>query len=326
MNKKNAQAKKAVLVTGAGGYIGRLAVKELARHKDAIGTIVATDVREIPESERISGVVYAVADVRTEDIPSLVTEHRIDTVVHLASIVTPGKDSDREFEHSVDVLGTENVLKACVAGSVKKIIISSSGAAYGYYADNSEWLTEDDPIRGNPEFAYSDHKRLVEQMLERYREDHPQLAQLILRPGTVLGKTTANQITNLFEQRAVIGLSGSDAPFVFIWDEDVAAIIAEGILKDKTGIYNLAGDGAVTMPQIAKILGKPYLALPVPLVKLGLAVGKRLGLTGYGPEQVNFLRYRPVLDNRSLKEDFGYTPRKTSLETFEYYLAAKKGT
>jgi len=38
---------------------------------------------------------------------------------------------------------------------------------------------------------------------------------------------------------------------------------------------------------------------------------------------VNFLRYRPVLDNRRLKQVFGYTPRKTSAETFEFYLAAR---
>ncbi|MEZ5024266.1 MAG: hypothetical protein R2728_13575 [Chitinophagales bacterium] len=35
-----------------------------------------------------------------------------------------------------------------------KFIVTSSGAAYGYYADNAEWLKEEDPIRGNQEFPY----------------------------------------------------------------------------------------------------------------------------------------------------------------------------
>jgi UDP-glucose 4-epimerase len=35
-------------------------------------------------------------------------------VVHLASIVTPGKKSNREFEYSVDVDGTRNLLEACL--------------------------------------------------------------------------------------------------------------------------------------------------------------------------------------------------------------------
>ena len=54
--------------------------------------------------------------------------------------------SRREFEYSVDVLGTENVLQACRAAGVRKIVVSSSGAAYGYHADNPEWLSEDDPV------------------------------------------------------------------------------------------------------------------------------------------------------------------------------------
>ena len=41
------------------------------------------------------------------------------------------------------------------------------------------------------------------------------------------------------------------------------------------------------------------------------------------PEQVDFLRYRPVLANRRLKEEFGYTPRFTSREAFVAFLDAQ---
>ncbi len=54
-----------MLVTGAGGYIGRLLVEALAREPGALETIVATDVR-LPEPDaRLVGVTYEVADVRT---------------------------------------------------------------------------------------------------------------------------------------------------------------------------------------------------------------------------------------------------------------------
>jgi superfamily I DNA/RNA helicase len=55
-----------------------------------------------------------------------------------------------------------------------------------------------------------------------------------------------------------------------------------------------------------------------------LAVLKKLHLTQYGPEQVDFLRYRPVLDNRRLKQEFGYVPRKTSSEVFDFWRASWK--
>ena len=203
-----------------------------------------------------------------------------------------------------------------------KLILTSSGAAYGYYPDNPEWLTEKDVLRGNPEFAYSDHKRLVEEMLARYRKTHPELRQLIFRPGTILGATADNQITALFQKPYVLGLKGAATPFVFIWDQDVVNCLLRGIYTDLTAIYNLAGDGVLTMKEIAAILGKPYLPLPVWLVRAALWVLKRLRLTQYGPEQVNFLRYRPVLSNRLLKEVFGYIPQKTTRQVFEYYLKA----
>ena len=55
-------------------------------------------------------------------------------VVHLASIVTPGKDSTREQEYAVDVDGSRHVFDACLAHGVRRVVVSSSGAAYGYHA------------------------------------------------------------------------------------------------------------------------------------------------------------------------------------------------
>ena len=84
---------------------------------------------------------------------------------------------------------------------VQHVIVSSSGAAYGYHPDNPAWLSETDAIRGNHEFAYSWHKRLVEEMLAEYREREPQLRQTVFRIGTILGETVSNQITALFDMR-----------------------------------------------------------------------------------------------------------------------------
>jgi len=50
-----------------------------------------------------------------------------------------------------------------------------------------------------------------------------------------------------------------------------------------------------------------------------------LHLTVHGPEQVGFLRYRPVLANARLKDGFGFTPARTSAEAFEEYLATHPG-
>jgi len=164
---------------------------------------------------------------RIDELHALFAAHRIDTVVHLAAVVTPGPRSSRELEYSIDVLGTENVLRACLRAGVARLVYTSSGAAYGYHADNPPLLRESDPLRGNAEFAYAHHKRLVEEMLARARREHPELRQLVFRPGTILGERVASPITALFERPIVVGVCGSPAPFVLVWDEDVARGIVQ---------------------------------------------------------------------------------------------------
>jgi UDP-glucose 4-epimerase len=313
-----------VLITGGGGYLGSQLVARLAAlpADQRPQTIVSHDIRE--PRERLAGVEYAVADIRSPDMAGIIVMHRIDVVVHLASIVTPGKDSNRAFEYDVDVNGTRNLLDACVRHGVKRIVVSSSGAAYGYHIDNAPWLTEDMAVRGNEVFAYSHHKRLVEEMLAVYRKDHPTLEQVVLRIGTILGPTVRNQITDMFEKPRLLTIRGSDSPFVFVWDQDVVGIILRAISAGPAGVYNVAGDGALTIHEIAERLGKATWKIPAWLLQTALAVLKPLGLTQYGPEQLDFLRYRPVLLNTRLKQEFGYTPTYTSAQVFDIYREARE--
>jgi nucleoside-diphosphate-sugar epimerase len=148
---------------------------------------------------------------------------------------------------------------------------------------------------------------------------------VVFRIGTILGPAVRNQITALWDGRAILGVRGSDSPFVFVWVDDVAAAMARAATEGPPGIYNVAGDGRVTAHEIARRLGKPVIAVPAGLLAFGLRIGRMLRLTVHGPEQVGFLRYRPVLANDALKRDFGYAPVKTSAEAFEAYLDTHPG-
>lgn len=300
-----------ILITGGAGMVGCALAAALPS-----GDIVVTDLARgnVPEQVRFQRM-----DVTGSDPDTVIGQLRPNVVVHLASIVTPPPGMTRDAAFAVDVTGTRNVLNACVKHNVRRLVVTSSGAAYGYHADNPIPLTEDAPCRGNPEFAYADHKRQGEEMLTDARRNHPELEQVVLRIGTILGAGTDNQITALFRRKRLLAIKGSDSPFVFIWTQDLARIVERAATDGPAGVYNVAGDGWLSIDALAAALGKPVLRLPAWVVKAALAVAQPLGLSQYGPEQVRFLQYRPVLDNARLKRVFGYTPALNSAEVFDLW-------
>lgn len=310
-----------VLVTGGSGFLGSSVVPGLAADP-GVALVVSADVRE--PRERVDGVAYETVDVTdAQAVSAAVADHGIDTVVHLASIVNPPPGMTDDLAYRVDVDGTRHVLDAALAHGVRRLVVSSSGAAYGYHADNPAWITEDQPVRGNDAFAYSRHKRLVEEMLADARRDHPELEQTVLRIGTILGERVDNQITDLFRKKRLLKIAGSDSPFVFVWDTDLTAIVVRAVTADVTGTFNVAGDGALTIDEIAARLGRGTLPIPEVVLRGALAAARPLGLTQYGPEQTKFLQYRPVLDNTRLKTVFGYEPAYTSAQAFDAWRTAQ---
>nr|WP_081475724.1 SDR family oxidoreductase [Microbulbifer agarilyticus] len=299
---------KRVLITGAAGYVGHLLGESLSRNMSVVGVDVAHREACFP--------IFNL-DICDASLVEVLRAERITHVVHLASVMSAGRNRAREYQ--IDVEGTRNVLDACVRAGVAHFTLTSSGAAYGYHADNPAWLRESDVLRGNREFAYSDHKRLIEEMLAEYRQRHPQLKQLIFRPCSIVGATTNSKISALFSGRSILDPGAHNSPFVFIWDQDVVGAIEYGVTRDADGIYNLAGDGALTPAEIARLLHKPLRRPPVWLLKTLLALSFGLRLGDAHPAQVRFLQYRPVLLNTRLKSELGYQPQKTSAEAFAFF-------
>lgn len=312
-----------VLITGAAGFVGHQLLDELAvQHPE--WTLIAADIRALDRRGLKDNVEPVRLDMgRPAQVRACIGGWQPHAIVHLATVIRPPRDMSAAHLHAIEVGGTQCLVDSAIANGVRQLVVTSSGAAYGYSAANAEWIDEDQPLRGHPHFTYARHKLEIEGLLARRRSEYPEMRQLVLRPGAILGKRLNNPISDLFGKRAVLGVRGHASRFVFIWEQDVIGIIRQGLEEGRAGIYNLAGDGALSLREIAEILDKPYRPLPAALLGGALRLLKPLGLSQYGPEQLDFLRYRPVLANQRLKQEFGYQPRYSSREAFLAFLAAQ---
>jgi len=304
-----------ILITGAAGDIGSRLVKIFNKRTDVDLFTTALE----PLNNESNGT-HGIFDVRNDDFFQWVEEIKPEVIIHLASIIQLPESMTTEDAHDIDVKATVRLLELSVKIGVKKFVVTSSGAAYGYWEDNADWLTEDMPVRGNDDYFYSSHKRQVEEVMARYRQQHPELKQVVLRPGTVLGPNFQNPITNMFSKNIISGIAGSDSPFVIIWVDDLVEYLIESALTDVEGVYNVAGDGTLSLKDIAKRLNKFYLPIPPNFLRFMLSILKPLGLSQYGPEQVKFIEFRPVLANAKIKAAFKHQPGKSTEQAFEAFL------
>ncbi len=120
-----------ILLTGAGGQIGRDLISELQRRAKEPPTIVATDLR-LPEVEEQAGVSWLRLDVTSEAATrAIFAEVKPDVVFHLAAILSARGEKDPVTAYNVNQTGTWNVLEASYAARVKRLVFTSSIAVYG---------------------------------------------------------------------------------------------------------------------------------------------------------------------------------------------------
>ena len=81
---------------------------------------------------------------RAEAVEACIAHWKPRAIVHLASVVTPPPGMSEATLHAIDVEGTRAVVAAAAAHGVEQLVVTSSGAAYGYYPENAEWIDEAD--------------------------------------------------------------------------------------------------------------------------------------------------------------------------------------
>lgn len=125
-----------VVVTGAGGFLGREVVAALLDRGELRGREV-TRIRAVDQVAPTVGegdprVVPVVGDIAEPGLLASVVDGRTDVVFHLAAVVSGQAEEDVDLGARVNVDGTRLLLDACrLAGDAPVVVFASSLAVYG---------------------------------------------------------------------------------------------------------------------------------------------------------------------------------------------------
>jgi UDP-glucose 4-epimerase len=307
------------VITGGSGYIGSRLV-DLLERRDDTEKIVICDVappkgyRPHTEFERV--------DVRDrEAVRSVLERVRPDALVHLAFILNPSHDE--HFAYNVDVNGTHNVLEAASQVGTQQVLVTTSGVAYGAFADNPVPLTEDDPVRGVAGFSYARDKTESDRLCQLWALNHPDRVMTIVRPCIVFGPNVDNYLVRLWtKQPFAVDVGGTiDRDIQFVHEDDVVEAITLLLLGRHAGAYNVAGDGLMTNRECAELIETKIRKMPLPVYRALARVMWRLRQAEAPPGAIEFALHSWLLSNEKLKR-LGWTPKHSSRETFEITMRA----
>jgi nucleoside-diphosphate-sugar epimerase len=321
-----------VAVTGPTGEIGISAVTALER-EPAVDKIIGMARRPFdPSPYGWTKTTYKQGDILDRDaVDELVAQ--ADVVIHLAFIIM----GSREESERVNLQGTRNVFEATVAADrPRRLVYTSSVAAYGYHSDNPVPLTEDVPPRGSPEHYYSEQKAALEAVLADVTEGSS-LEVFVLRPSIVAGPEAPaladsmpwNKLPALV--RALIKavpilkpmVPDPGIPLQLVHHDDVASAIALAATSPAPpGVYNIAGDGVVTVSDVARALGGRPVRVPAFTAAAASAAIARLPVVPSFLEWLHIARTSVVMDTTKAQRDLGWHPTHSSAETLAALAAA----
>jgi UDP-glucose 4-epimerase len=314
-----------VAVTGPTGEIGISTVDALEQSSE-IERILGMARRPFdPAAHGWTRTEYQQGDITDRDaVDAFVAD--ADVVIHLAFIIM----GSREESARVNIEGTRNVFEATVAAQrPRRLVYTSSVAAYGYHADNPMPITEDVPTRGSPEHYYSQQKAACESALVEITADSS-LEVYVLRPCIVAGpKAPAladampwNQlpgpVKRITQALPLLKPPFPDpgTPLQLVHHDDVAAAIAlAATTSAPPGAYNIAADGVMSMSDVAEALGARPVQVPKVAVSAASEVIARLPYVPSALEWLHAGRTSVVMDTSKAKTELGWTPKYTAAET-----------
>ncbi len=250
------------LVTGANGFLASNVIRELNRR----GIQVRAMIRSTADLRSLSGTDTELfyGDI-TNMINTMEAVNDCDVVIHVAADTSQRHLSLKPYIH-VNIMGTFNILEACLKNNVKRFIYVSTANTFGYGTKFSPG-NETTPVRYPfTSSGYAISKIKAQELALEYA-DTSELEVVIVNPTFMLGpydmKPSSGKIITLMHNKRIIPVPPGGKNFIHV--VDVAIGICNAIYMGKSGsCYLLANENlsySEFYTKLGKIMGKSFILL-----------------------------------------------------------------
>lgn len=309
-----------VLVTGANGFLGALLTKRLLEEGHQVKALIrkSSDLSELASAKP----EYAYGDVT--DAKSLVENFKDQEVIfHLAGYIAY-KKSERPLLDRVNVEGTRNVVEACAALKIPKLLHMSSVATVGS-SFTPQVLNENSPYTIHDlNLGYFETKKQAEDIVVEAAKQN-RIQAVCVNPSTIYGFGDARKGSRSNQIKVARGKLGfyTSGGVNVVAAEDVLDGILLALNKGKNAErYILSSENMTIKALFEKIAN--CAGVPAPKVKMpnwfvhGLGIigdaTASLGIkVGLGRERAYTATMFHWFDCQKAKNELGYSPRSADI-------------
>lgn len=259
-------------------------------------------------------------------------------MVHLAFLILGSRSATR----STNLEGSRNVFEAAAAAGCRRIVYTSSIAAYGFHPDHPPRLTEDTPPAGTGHFYYSAQKAELEAAL-RAAVQGTGTQTYVFRPPFVGGPDAHALMLILPHVRMASALPAwwpagwlpgtahvlpdFGVPLQIVHVEDVAAALCTAVAgAGRAGVYNLAAPGQLTMSDIAAALGWRAVRLPRSAIGIAARIHRRLPWVPALSDWIQTLPVPVIMSTEKAERELAWRATHDAHTTLRQTVASARAT
>jgi nucleoside-diphosphate-sugar epimerase len=309
------------LVTGGSGYFGAVVVARLVARGQRVRVFDLSDLPGRPDT-----VEFLQGDIRDRDAVEAACRD-VEVAYHNVALVPVAKDAAAFWTVNRD--GTRNLLAACLASGVRKVLHTSSSAIFGVPRSNPV----DEQSVPEPREEYGRAKLAAESLCHDFEARGLDVS--ILRPRTIIGPGRLGIMQLIYEWtyqgRNLPVMGRGDNLYQFVHGDDMAEACLLASERPGSRTYNVGTEDYCSMRETLEGLvrhadtGSRVRSIPMTLATLGMDLTSKLGLSPLGAYHSLMYGRSMYFDTSRAQRELGWNSRFGNVEMFcqsyDWYVA-----